>query len=273
MSTFEVLCVTMNQNDFSKIKEMNIHSDVVFANQADYVSYDELEFEGNKAKMITTNTKGVGINRNLALMYATADICMLADDDVCYYDNMQEVILSEFNAYPDADVFIFHLESNDSKRPQIKYKKTKKCGKFSRLSWGGCRIAIRTEAIKKANLWFNSLMGGGCKFPSGEDSMFLHEAKLKGLVFYVSDKTIGTVNMMDSTWFTGHNNKWFYSKGVFHYSMYPKTFYIWAMYVICRNRKNGNLKIKDKFKWFTRGKIGYKEMLGFEEFCLKYGEK
>ncbi len=34
MLSFEVLCVTMNQNDFSKIKEMNINSDVVFANQA-----------------------------------------------------------------------------------------------------------------------------------------------------------------------------------------------------------------------------------------------
>ena len=31
MATFEILCVTMHQNDFSKIKEMNIHSDVVFA--------------------------------------------------------------------------------------------------------------------------------------------------------------------------------------------------------------------------------------------------
>lgn len=28
MSTFQILCVTMNQNDFSKIKQMNIHSNV-----------------------------------------------------------------------------------------------------------------------------------------------------------------------------------------------------------------------------------------------------
>lgn len=33
MSKFELLCVTMHQKDFSKIQEMNIHSDVVFANQ------------------------------------------------------------------------------------------------------------------------------------------------------------------------------------------------------------------------------------------------
>ena len=34
MSKLEVLCVTMHQKDFSKIREMNINADVVFANQA-----------------------------------------------------------------------------------------------------------------------------------------------------------------------------------------------------------------------------------------------
>ena len=69
MSEFEILFVTMNQNDFSKIKEMNIHTDVVFANQCNHTSYQEVEFEGHKAKMISTQTRGVGINRNLASMY------------------------------------------------------------------------------------------------------------------------------------------------------------------------------------------------------------
>ena len=57
MSKFEILCVTMHQNDFSKIKEMNIRSDVVFANQCDHTNYEELEFEGHIAKMISTQTK------------------------------------------------------------------------------------------------------------------------------------------------------------------------------------------------------------------------
>lgn len=29
MSTFQILCVTMHQSDFSKLKGMNIHSDVI----------------------------------------------------------------------------------------------------------------------------------------------------------------------------------------------------------------------------------------------------
>ena len=95
MSTFEILCVTMNQKDFSKIEEMNIHSNVVFANQANNVCYCEKEFNGSKAKMITTNTRGVGINRNIALMYANADICLFADDDVTYVNNVFEIYLPD----------------------------------------------------------------------------------------------------------------------------------------------------------------------------------
>ena len=173
MSSFEILCVTMNQNDFSKLNEMNIHSNVVFANQAGKVEYQETEFEDNKAKMITTNTKGVGINRNLALMYATADICLFADDDVYYNDDMQEKVLAEFKANPDADIIIFHFETGHPVRKQVKYKKTKKCGPFTRKGWAGFRIAVRLNSIRKANLWFTTLMGGGCIFPSGEDSMFV----------------------------------------------------------------------------------------------------
>ena len=48
MSNFEILCVTMNQNDFTKITEMNIRSDVIFANQCDYTSFEETSFEGHK---------------------------------------------------------------------------------------------------------------------------------------------------------------------------------------------------------------------------------
>ena len=70
MSKFEILCVTMHQNDFSKIKEMNIHSDVVFTNQCDHTSYEEIEFDGHTAKMISTQTRGVGKNRNLAITAA-----------------------------------------------------------------------------------------------------------------------------------------------------------------------------------------------------------
>jgi glycosyltransferase involved in cell wall biosynthesis len=95
---------------------MNVNSDIVFANQCDRTEYEEYSFDGHKAKMISTETKGVGINRNLTLMYASADICLFSDDDMLYVDNLEEIVLKEFELNPDADVIIFNLDSEDTKQ-------------------------------------------------------------------------------------------------------------------------------------------------------------
>lgn len=271
MSTFEVLCVTMHQSDFSKIQEMNIHSDVVFANQCEKTAYEEYAFDGHTAKMISTQTRGVGINRNLALMYASADICLFADDDVTYLDDMENLVVSEFKAHPDADVIIFHLDTDDPIRKQRKYSKTKKCGKFTRMPWGAFRIAFRLDAIKKANIWYSTLFGGGCVFPSGEDSMWLHEAKKKGVTFFVSDKTIGAVSFENSTWFTGADEKFYFAKGAYYHAAHPKTRMLWSLYFAFRTRNMCSMPLKTKIYWMHHGAKAYQEMLSFDNYRKKYG--
>lgn len=266
MLSFEVLCVTMHQTDFSKIQQMNIHSDVVFANQCDRTAYEEQSFDGNTAKMISTQTRGVGINRNLTLMYASADICLLADDDVVYNDNYKQIVLEEFENHPDADIFIFHLDT-DSERKQVKYSKTKKCNRLTRMPWGGCRIAFRLASVKKANIFFTTLFGGGCLFPSGEDSMWLLEAKRKGLTFYVSKETIGKVSFEESTWFTGIDEKFFYAKGAFYAAVHPRLFALWKLYFSWRTRNMTKMRWREKNKWMNLGKKGYREYRTFDGMC------
>ena len=271
MSRFEILCVTMHQNDFSKIKEMNIHSDVVFANQCDRTAYEELEFDGHTAKMISTQTRGVGKNRNLGMLYATADICLFADDDVTYHDDVEARVLAEFDAHPGADVMIFHLDTDDAERQLERYTKTKKCGRFSRMPWGGVRIAFRLDVVKKANVWFTTLFGGGCIFPSGEDSMWLAAAKKAGLTFYVSKETIGTVSFEVSSWYTGRDEKFFYARGVYYAAMRPKLAFMWMRYASFTTRHNCNLTHRAKIRWMKHGIRGYREMLSFAAYKEKYG--
>ena len=265
MSKFEILCVTMHQKDFSKIEQMNIHSDVFFANQADTTAYEELEFKGHKARMLTTDTRGVGINRNMTLQYAKGDICLFADDDVTYDDDMEARVLAEFNAHPDADIMIFHLDAGE-KRKQISYPKTKKCTGFFRVPWGAVRIAFRRASVQKANVWFTTLFGGGCIFPSGEDSMWLSNAKKKGLTFYVSKETIGKIAMEDSSWFTGYDEKFYFGKGAFYQALHPKTFGLWIAYFLLRTRNFGKLSTSEKKKWLRLGREGYQTMQGFDAF-------
>ena len=265
MPRFEIACVTMHQKDFSKIQEMNIHSDVIFANQCDHTAYEEIVFGGHTARMISTEMRGVGNNRNLALTYARGDILLFADDDVRYVDNLEEIVLREFDAHPDADVFVFNLET-DGDRKQKKYDQTRKCGKFERMPWGGCRIAVRLNSVRKANVWFTTLFGGGCIFPSGEDSMWLLDAKRKGLTFYVSKETIGTVSFADSTWFTGADEKFYFGKGAFYAAVHPRSIGLWMLYFAFRTRGKGNLSFRQKIKWMKKGRHCYRDMISFEEY-------
>ncbi|MBR4173518.1 MAG: glycosyltransferase family 2 protein [Clostridia bacterium] len=273
MSRFQILCVTMKQRDFSKIEEMNVHSDIICANQWDKNDYQELTFEGHTAKMVTTDTRGVGKNRNIALIYADAEICLFADDDVRYIDNVEEVVLSEFDKHPDADVFIFHFSTDSETRKERQYSKTRPVRKWDRMPWAGFRIAVRLSSVRKANVWFNTLYGGGCVFPSGEDSLWLNEAKSKGLKMYVSDQTIGTVSFENSTWFTGYDEKYYYSKGTFCRKAHRKTEAIWHIYYALRIAGLSELTFLDRMKWIKNGRRGYDEMLSYEEYKEKYDNK
>lgn len=263
--TFQILCVTMEQKDFSKIDTMNIKSDVIFANQAQRTSYSEIKFCGNHvAKMITTNTRGVGINRNVALMYANADICLLADDDVFYHDDVEKVVLKEFKENPKADVIVFHLDSTDPRRTLNKYKYTRRRGRFEKRPWGAVRIAFKLESIKRGNIWFTTLFGGGCTFANGEDSMWIDEVFRKKLKVYVSKETIGTVSMDTSSWFTGFNEKYYYSKGAFYEASYRKTVFVWMLYFVLRTHKQSELSLRERIMWMQRGRKGYKQMRSFD---------
>ena len=264
--SFEVLCVTMHQTDFSKIEKMNISSNVVFANQCDHTSYEEMIFDGHTAKMISTQTRGVGKNRNLTLIYASADICLFADDDVTYVDDAEQKILSEFASHPDADIFIFNFDSDDSTRPDIKHSKTKKWISL-RNPWGAIRIAFRLSAIKKANLWFSTLFGGGCVFPSGEDSIWLKDARKAGLTIYVSKETIGTVSYETSSWFTGYDEKYFYGIGACYQAINRKTAQFKKLLRLIKERNRGTLTFKQKKQWMTNGIKGYDKMLSYQDFC------
>lgn len=265
MSKFQILCVTMGQTDFSKLEQMNIHSDVIFANQADRTEKQELEFEGHTATMITTDTRGVGKNRNIALLYADADICLFADDDVTYVHDVERIVVDEFEAHPDADIIIFHLDAG-SVRKQIRYSETKKCRGYFRMPWGAVRIAFRRSSVQKANLWFTTLFGGGSMFPSGEDSLWLRDAKRKGLTFYVSKETIGKVDMEESSWFTGYDEKFFFGKGACCAALYGRWSGLWSFYYLLRYFRAGKLSIGKKLKWMQFGKQGYTRMCPFSHF-------
>ena len=133
------------------------------------------------------------------------------------------------------------------------------------MPWGAVRVAFRRSSVQKANLWFTTLFGGGCLFPSGEDSLWLLDAKRKGLTFYVSKETIGKVDMEESTWFSGYDEKFFFGKGACCAAMYGRWSGLWSCYYLLRYCRAGKLSIGKKFEWMQLGRQAYARMCPFDQ--------
>ncbi len=236
MLTLEVLCATMNQNDFSLVREMNIKSDVVFANQCDHTSYEEEEFDGYTAKMVSTQTRGVGKNRNLSLIYSSADICLFADDDVVYKDDYQKTVCDFYENHPDADVVIFNfLVSRNGSEPENIVKSTQKL-KRKKFSYGTYAMSVRRSSVDWHNIKFHHQFGGGTLYACGEDTCFLNDCYKKKLSVYTCSDTIGVVDHKESTWFAGYTDKFFIDKGVLFYKLMGVLASLSALYHCFKHR-------------------------------------
>lgn len=267
MAKVEVLCVTMNQNDFKKINEMNISTNVVFANQANDTRYEEMKFGENVAKMITTSTKGVGINRNLALIYATGEYLLFSDDDLKYVDNYSQIIEDAFLEVPNADCLIFNIDTIGADIPRRKNQKVKRIRWYRALNYGAVRIAVKRTAVSRENIMFNQNFGGGTDFSCGEDTLYIVDMLRKGLKLYVYPQTIATVDQSTSTWFRGYNEKYYYDKGILYASISKRHAKFLCLQDLIRHPdyKKEGLAFFKAYKFMKKGIKNHLKMQPFNE--------
>lgn len=230
MDRIEVLVATMHQTDFSLIDKMNLQGPAVIANQADTVSFQHAPGQDDVV-MVTTNTRGVGFNRNLALSYSKGDFCALADDDMIFDDGYEQIIRQAFEEVPDADMLIFNLDTISSMGREARRVNTrvKRLHLFNILNYGAARIVFRRDSVQKANLFFTLLFGGGCQYSNGEDSLFLVEALRRGLRVYTYPKRLAVTVENESTWFHGYDEAYFHGRGCWIAAAFPKVPHLWAL--------------------------------------------
>ncbi len=260
MRNFQILCTTMFQKDFSFIHKMNIQSDVIITNQSDETFIEEQIINGHVMKMITTDTRGVGINRNIGMIYASSDICLLADDDMVYRDDYEIRILNEFEKNPKADVIIFNIGTNTPQYNRIptQTKSFKKLHIWSKNPYGAPRIAFRLNSIKKQNIYFSELFGGGAIFPSGEDSLWITQLLRAGLKIYISPVFIGDVSYDESSWFSNDERYMKFGQGALLEARPVSFKFLYELYYVLRYK--GNLSKKDALKWIKNGREGYRKL-------------
>ena len=92
----EVLVTTMHCNDLSIYKRMNLQTDAIIANQCDNDEVLCEVIDNHNVKMVSTNTRGVSLNRNIAINHSTADYILFSDDDLIFNNGYEKEINDEF---------------------------------------------------------------------------------------------------------------------------------------------------------------------------------
>lgn len=248
----EVLISTMNEKSIDCYKRFNLETDALIINQTDHNSYEEINVNDQKIRMISTDTRGLGLSRNLAILNSKADILVFADDDEVFEEGYKDKILSEFKAYPDVDFFIFKTIIYQNGEEIIKVKKDSNLKFYKSLKYGSVHFAFKKEAIRRNNISISTYFGAGTCNGSGEDSLFIRDCFKKGLKLRTSTKLIAKIYNDNSTWFTGYNDKFFFDKGKLSKALFPRAYRLYIEYFL-RNHRGKISDIKNARKLMIKG--------------------
>lgn len=262
----QVLVATINRADDSLAEKMNICCDAIIANQADRNEIARRETSFGYVLMISTLTRGVGLNRNIALLASDSDILLFADDDVVYNDGMPNEVIRAFADNPNADLIIFGIDIvRDGKVTEKRHLKNKRLHVWNALRYGTYTIAARRNSLLRHNITFNQNFGGGCTFSAGEDSLFIKSCFNNGLKIYSNSYVLGSCCKDSSTWFKGYNEKYFYDKGVLVRYLFPRFAYIFAMYFAVNFKRKTEIGVFRRIKLLYSGVRGGKTLIPYKE--------
>lgn len=232
----EVLVSTMHQKSHDLLNEMNINTDAVVVNQTDCEKYEDLTFKGNSIKIFSNTERGIAKSRNKALNNATADICILADDDMQFSDDYKKIATTAFQKY-DADIIIFNFIDDNNKLTRTN-KTVKKINIFNYMNYGAARIALKNDSIKEKHILFREAFNGVPLPTCGEDTLFLRDALKKKLkIIAVPEALAELKNGRNSTWFKGYTKEYFFDKGVILGIAHPALAIPFALFLVLKHKE------------------------------------
>ena len=217
----EVLVSAVNKNVAELISQMHIVTDAVRGNQCDRYDYETVAVQGGGVKCFSMPERGVGLSRNTALLHASGDVVLFSDEDIILAADYEEKIRRAYKDLPDADMILFNVEVAPSRRTywnrEIRRVTYRSYGRYPAYSISG-----KLSALRRANVHYSLLFGGGAKYSNGEDSLFLRDCLKAGLRIYAHTACIGREQERESTWFSGYHEKFFHDRGVLYHYLYGK---------------------------------------------------
>ncbi|MFW3479198.1 glycosyltransferase [Aerococcus urinaeequi] len=223
----ETLVATMDRKDFNFIKNLNLRTDAIIVNQRTSEDYTEIKDNGHLVKVLSTDETGLSKSRNLALKNATADICVIADDDMTYHDDYAQLISQAYIDYPEADIIAFQVKRYGNEKREKQFRVEPQWENYlSSMKISSVEITFKRECIVNNNLYFNENIGAGTDFPNGEESTFLYAALHEGLKILYLPIEIGVVDISESSWHRGYDERHFKAIGARYYNMTNRFYWL-----------------------------------------------
>lgn len=255
--TIQLLISTMHQTDYSLLEKMKISSDAVVINQCDQESTQTIEHNGHNVLWINTTERGLSKSRNMAIRNATADICMIADDDMEYRADYVDTVTSAF-ARINADIIGFQVCGIEGKFKDYSQEE-QRITYLKSMKMASVEIAFKRTAFAEKNILFDELIGAGTDFLMGEENAMLFQCLRKGLTIFYTPKKLADLHMGNSTWHTGWNEQFFIGKGAAFAAMKTPftTLLIWQWAIRKRGLYKSNFSIFKAIKMMQMGKKLY----------------
>ena len=216
----------MYKNDIDFLEKMNIRGKCTIVNQFNKDSKKKI----GRVTIINSSERGLSRSRNLAIENCNSDIGLVADDDIEFIDNYDQIVDEAYKQVPDADIIIFKLPDSFKKRAASfsKFKKIKKLNFLNILGICSVQTSFKLNSIK--NIRFDENFGSGSSIiSSGEENIFLSDCLKNKLKIYYYPKTIlKKIDQDTSSWFKGYNENFLEDRGAVYYRfskfLYPLLF-------------------------------------------------
>lgn len=232
----QVLVSAVDQKADELCSKMNIQTDAVIVNQCDRYDYEEFVCGEHRIQCFSMKERGVGLSRNTALLHADADVCLFSDEDIVLADGYAKQIEDAYRQIPDADMILVNVKVNPKRKTywnedvhRVNYRNY---GRYPAYA-----ITGKPESLRRANVYYSVLFGGGAKYSNGEDSLFLRDCLKAGLKIYTHTICIGEEIERPSTWFSGYHEKFFRDRGVLYHHLYGKMAKILGLRFLVVHRK------------------------------------
>ena len=166
--------------------------------------------------------RGLSRNRNNCLRHASADLCLIADDDCQYAPEQLQAVIDTFEQHPEVDIAAFKYTSkNHGKKYPTQSVDLATPPKGYYVS--SIEIAFKRESLQ-GKLWFNELFGIGAPLSCGEEEVLVLSSIKHGLKCQFFPIDIVRHDNITNTFTNIGKSSMLMARGAFTYLAHPKSF-------------------------------------------------